>query len=61
MQDPALAALCDAIREKENWFIKILDPNRDLGLKWAKEANMVSTGQSKKNLASNQRLDAALR
>jgi len=34
----------DAVRSKQKWFIKILDPNEDLGIKWAKEAQLITDG-----------------
>ncbi|KAJ7352391.1 hypothetical protein DFH08DRAFT_805641 [Mycena albidolilacea] len=37
---PSIAAFCDAIRAKKDWFHKILDTTRNLGLKWATEAGI---------------------
>ncbi|KAJ7665929.1 hypothetical protein DFH06DRAFT_262963 [Mycena polygramma] len=34
----SIAAFCDAIREKKDWYHKLLDPTRRLDLKWAEEA-----------------------
>ncbi|KAF7334430.1 Heat shock 70 kDa protein 12B [Mycena venus] len=34
----AIAAFCDAIRKKTDWYHKLLDPIRRLDLKWAEEA-----------------------
>ncbi|KAJ7680683.1 hypothetical protein DFH06DRAFT_1315428 [Mycena polygramma] len=44
----SVSAFCDAIREKKDWCHKILDPTRDLGLKWAAEAEAASLAESDK-------------
>lgn len=41
--DRKLHQFCDAVRSKQDWFVKILDQH-DLGLKWAKEAQLVMDG-----------------
>jgi hypothetical protein len=42
--DQKLDRFCDAVRSKQDWFIKILDHNEDLGIKWAKEAQLITDG-----------------
>ncbi|KAF7364731.1 Heat shock 70 kDa protein 12B [Mycena venus] len=39
----AINAFCDAIREKTDWYHKLLDPTRRLDLKWAEEAGFVGS------------------
>lgn len=46
MFDQKLDRFCDAVRSKQDWFIKILDHNEDLGIKWAKEAQLIIDGQN---------------
>lgn len=33
---------CAAVRAKKDWYIKILDKQRDLGIKWAIEAQFLA-------------------
>jgi hypothetical protein len=33
-------AFAQAVRDKKDWFFKILDGSRDLGNKWAREAKL---------------------
>ncbi|KAJ6594273.1 hypothetical protein B0H19DRAFT_1246959 [Mycena capillaripes] len=44
--DP-ISAFCEAIRGKKDWYHKILDPTRNLGLKWATEAGLVGPNLSR--------------
>jgi hypothetical protein len=46
---PSLAEFCDAIRAKDNWFHKILDRSRNLGVKWATEARLVDPAEKMKD------------
>jgi hypothetical protein len=39
-----IAAFCEAIRSKDGWEEKILDEKSSLGLKWAKEAELLQPG-----------------
>jgi hypothetical protein len=38
MYTSPLVVFCDAIREKKNWYHKILDRTRNLDEKWTAEA-----------------------
>jgi hypothetical protein len=35
-----IAAFCDAVREKTDWYHKLLDSTRRLDIKWAEEAGL---------------------
>jgi hypothetical protein len=38
-----IAAFCDAVREKTDWYHKLLDSTRRLDIKWAEEAGLVGS------------------
>ncbi|KAJ6560157.1 hypothetical protein B0H19DRAFT_109647 [Mycena capillaripes] len=44
----SIAAFCDAIREKTDWYHKLLDPTRRLDLKWAVEAGFATSDANAK-------------
>ncbi|KAJ7454732.1 hypothetical protein FB451DRAFT_1373392 [Mycena latifolia] len=43
---PSIADFCNAVREKGDWYHKILDRTRNLDLKWATEAGLVDSSTS---------------
>jgi hypothetical protein len=46
VEPPSIAAFSDAIRAKKDWYHKILDGTRNLGLKWAAEAHLIDSDSS---------------
>jgi hypothetical protein len=44
LAEQRLAAFRNAVREKHDWFFKILDDDRDIATKWAVEAKLPMTG-----------------
>ncbi|KAJ7835971.1 hypothetical protein B0H13DRAFT_2288278 [Mycena leptocephala] len=46
VEPPSIAAFSDAIRAKKDWYHKILNGTRNLGLKWAAEAHLIDSDSS---------------